>query len=346
VTSSFAYSTRAVRVVFGSGSFASLPDELERLGKGRAVILATPGRTGLVRALRTRLDAKVVGTFEQARVHVPAELVGEALKLVRLVSADLMVTLGGGSAIGLAKAVARETGITILAVPTTYSGSEMTAIWGVSEEETKKTGRDERVAPAVVLYDPVLTLTLSPRMSALSGLNAMAHAVEALYAPDASPFSTLLASEAIRLLGRALPSIHDHPDDIDARSEALLGAHFAGKALDLTSMGLHHKLAHALGGLGLPHALTHAVLLPHVVAFNASAASDTMGLVARILDAPEASSGVRSLALRLGIADRLRDAGLKREDVPRVAERVGRGDFPNPRQVSVANVKDVLEAAF
>ena len=273
----FIYELRATRVVFAPDAFAELPAELHRLSAERAFVVSTPGRLASLPPLQPLLDPRLAATFDGAVEHVPVDVVERALEQCARANADVCVAIGGGSSIGLGKAIARETGLPLLAVPTTYSGSEMTSIWGMTDAGGKKTGRDPRVAPRVVVYDPALTLALPPLVSAASGMNAMAHAVEALYAANASPVALSLAEEAARLLASSLPLIASTPHDGDARANALAGAHLAGRALDLAAMGLHHRLCHILGGsFGLPHARTHAALLPYVVAFNAPAAPTAM----------------------------------------------------------------------
>jgi len=288
----FAYATHNVRVVFGAGSLRKLPDELTKIGVERVLLLATPGRARQIDALSAMLGERLAGAFSRAEMHVPAAVVRAALGELARLKPDACVALGGGSAIGLGKAIIRETGLPLVAIPTTYSGSEMTAIWGTTEGKLKRTERDPRVAAQLVLYDAELTLDLPPATSAASGMNAIAHCVEALYAGDASPASSLFAEDGIRRLARSLPIVVREPRDITARSDALAGAHLAGRALDMTSMGLHHKLCHVLGGsFGLPHAETHAAILPYVVAFNAPSAPAAMARIAEALGAPDAAAG-------------------------------------------------------
>jgi len=231
-------------------------------------------------------------------------------------------------------------------VPTTYAGSEMTSIWGVTSGDRKTTGRDPAVAPRLVIYDPVLTLSLPPHTSAASGMNAMAHAVEAMYAPEASPIAAAAAEDAIRTLSRALPSVVITPRDLDTRTLALRGAHAAAMALELAPMGLHHKLCHVLGGFGLPHAETHAALLPHVVAFNAPAAPEAMARVAGALGTTDAASGLRALNDTLGLTMSLGALGLKAADVERAAGAIGAASFPNPRAATSDAVRRVLLEAL
>jgi maleylacetate reductase len=343
----FAYQTRAVRVVFGVGALALLGEELDRSGARRALLIGTPGRADMIHSLRENLGSRIVAACTRAAVHVPVRLVAEVLEIALANRADCVVTLGGGSAIGLGKALARQAAVTIVAIPTTYSGSEMTSVYGVTEGERKTTGRDERVAPAVVIYDPELTRDLPVPDSAASGVNAVAHCVEALYARDANPPASLFAEEGLRLLAGALPRIVEHARDLPGRSEALLGAHFAGRALDATTMGLHHRLCHVLGGLfGLPHALTHAILLPHVIAFIEPSVERPAKLVASVLGAADATSGLTALNHAIGISATLRDLGLQQKDLERAAEVVAESKPPSPRPATAADVRRILESAL
>jgi maleylacetate reductase len=346
-----------VRVVFGAGALARLGTELDSLGlaraplgadggalneSGRALLVTTPRRDATIENVVAELGGRLAGVCDIAAMHVPAGRVQQALAQVDRLRPDTLLAVGGGSAIGLAKAIARERGLPIVAVPTTYAGSEMTSIWGITHGETKTTGRDPAVAPRLVIYDPVVTLMLPPGTSAASGMNAMAHAVEAVYAPNASPIASAAAEEAIRTLAQALPSVVAAPRDLEARTLALRGAHAAAMALELAPMGLHHKLCHVLGGLGLPHAATHAALLPHVVAFNAPAAPDAMARIAAALGAKDAAAGVRALNAALGLTMSLGALGLSEADVPRVADAVGAATFPNPRAPTSDAIRRLL----
>ncbi|HUR20296.1 MAG TPA: maleylacetate reductase [Vicinamibacterales bacterium] len=335
------------RVVFGAGSTARLGEELDALGMTRVLLMTTPGRSQALAAIRQALGHRVVGMCDRAALHVPFDRVREAVAEVDRLSPDALVAVGGGSAIGLAKAVALERQLAIVAVPTTYSGSEMTGIWGITDGEQKRTGRDAAAAPRVVVYDPELTLTLPRDVSAASGMNAMAHAVEALYAADAGPIATSAGDKAIRLLAQALPRVVARPNDLDARTLALQGAHAAGVALSLASMGLHHKICHVLGGtFGLPHALTHAAVLPHVVAFNAPDAPLAMERIANALGAAEAASALAALNQTLGLHSTLADLGLRPSDVNRSAALIVSSSYPNPRPVNETNVRALLLGAL
>jgi maleylacetate reductase len=235
----------------------------------------------------------------------------------------------------------------VIALPTTYAGSEMTSVYGMTEAGQKRTGRDARVAPRLVIYDPDLTMSLPAGVGAASGMNAIAHAVEAMYAADVSPVATAAAVESIASFNSALPRIVANPADADARALALRGAHLAGIALELASMGLHHKICHVLGGtFGLPHAETHAVLLPHVVAFNAPAAPDAMARIAASLDAPDAAQGLRDLSASLHLPATLAGLGFKASDIDRAAELVTAATYPNPRPASADDVRSMLAAAL
>lgn len=343
---SFAYDRRAVRVRFGMGALAVLRAELEGQGWRRAFVVTTPGRSARFESALDRLGETLTGVFSRAEQHVPAATVAEANLALSAAGGDCCVALGGGSAIGLGKALACTCGVPLAAVPTTYSGSEMTSIWGLTEGGEKRTGRDSRAAARLVVYDPELTYDLPATISAESGLNAVAHAVEALYAPNLAPDTAATAEEAIRHLASALPRVVRDLEDHDARAEALMGAHLAGVALDQTAMGLHHRLCHVLGGMfAAPHARTHALLLPHVAAFNAPAASDAMRRVARALGAGDAVSGLRELVRMLGISGSLSELGIGPSEIARAADAAVVGDYPNPRPVTPSDVRGILEAA-
>jgi maleylacetate reductase len=342
----FSYETHDVRVVFGPDALGALPDVLQRLDARRVLVVTTPGRAAERLTVTQALGDACAGVFDRAVVHVPVAVVQAALEVSARCDADAVLAVGGGSAIGLAKAMSLERVRPVIAVPTTYSGSEMTAIWGVTDAGAKRTGRDRRAAPRAVLYEPALTVSLSPEVSAASGMNAIAHCVEALYAVDGNPVASLLAEAGLRTLARSLPDIVRHPTDLAARGDALLGSHLAGRALDMTSMGLHHRLCHVLGGsFGLPHALTHAIVLPYVVAYNAPAATAALRVVADALGSPDAWTGLAALNRALGVRRTLADLGLRESDLDRAAE-LTQGDYPNPSAVTRAGVRSLLAAAY
>ncbi len=344
VLRNFVYQPSAVRVVFGAGSLAQLPAEVERLGAKRVLMLSTPGRAEMVRAAAQRLP--VAGVFDEAAMHTPLELAEKARARAAELGADCCVAVGGGSTIGFGKAIALTSGLPVIAVPTTYSGSEMTTIWGVSQGGAKKTGRDSRVAPKTVIYDPQATLGLPGATSAASGMNAIAHCVEALYAHDGNPVVSLVAEEGIRALAAALPKVVSNGKDLEARSEALYGAWLAGMSIATTSVALHHKLCHVLGGLGLPHAETHSIVLPHAMRYNAQAAHEAMGRVARAIGAADAPAGLWDIQRALGIPMRLQDIGLKEADLERAARIAVEAPYPNPRKVEYAPVLELLRNAW
>lgn len=343
----FVYEALPMRVVFGLGALRRLTEEAARLGLRRALVLATPEQAHLAEAARSLLGDLVAGTFAHARQHVPAATVAAALRLADEVGADGCVAIGGGSTIGLGKALALRRGLPTVAVPTTYAGSEMTPIWGLTEGARKRTGRDPAVLPRTVLYDPELTLTLPVEVSAASGLNAMAHAVEALYAPEGSPVIAAWAEHAVRDLAQALPAIAADPADPLVRVEALRGAWLCGACLGVTTMGLHHKLCHVLGGrLDLPHAQTHAVLLPHVAAYNLDAVPTARRALGRALGVGSPALGLAELAARLGVPTSLAQLGVRERDLPGVLDEVLARPYANPRPVSRESLERLLRAAL
>jgi len=340
----FTYVSLPTRVVFGAGSIRSLAAEVERLGAKRVLLISTPGRAQMVRSLAQGLA--VAGVFDRAVMHTPVAVVEAAREEARKVNADCCVTVGGGSTIGFGKAIALSSSLPVVAVPTTYSGSEMTTIWGVSEGGAKKTGRDPKVLPRAVIYDPELTLDLPVAVSAASGMNAIAHCAEALYAHDGNPIVSLMAEEGIRALASALPRIVSKPKDSGARSEALYGAWLAGMTISTTSVALHHKLCHVLGGFGLPHAETHSIVLPHALRYNQSAAPQAMARIEKALNAPDAAKGVYDLEKRLGVPLRLADIGMKEADLERAARIATEAPSPNPRKVEYEPVLALLRDAY
>lgn len=344
----FSYSLRSVHVVFGEGALDDLDRALDATPPAsRLMLVSTPGRAAELERVQAALEDRIVSQFSGAKLHVPVTVVAEAMRTVGATRPDCIVALGGGSAIGVGKALVRETGLPLVAVPTTYSGSEMTDIWGVSEGGRKVTGRDARVAPRLVAYDPELTHSLPLRVTGPSGMNAIAHGVEALYSETGSPLASLLAADGIRRLAASLPAIVADPPSPAARREALLGAHLCGRALDLASMGLHHKLCHALGGiLDLPHALTHAVVLPHVAAYNAAAAPLAMKVVATGLGVPDAPQGLWDLNRALGIMETLTDLGMTAGDVEAVVGEVMARSYANPAPVTEQGVREILRHAM
>ncbi|MEU4674725.1 maleylacetate reductase [Amycolatopsis sp. NPDC023774] len=343
----FTYEALPVRVVFGAGRVAELPTEADRLGLDRLVVLGTPGRAEDVQLVSTLLGHRVAGHFEDARTHVPASVVQAACEKVGRLGADGCVAIGGGSVIGLGKVVARQTGLPVIAVPTTYSGSEMTPIWGITEDGRKRTGRDLRVLPRSVVYDPELTVRLPPRVTGLSGLNAIAHAMEALYAPDASPVTSLMAEEGIRALAAALPVLADEPSDLPARTLALRGSWLCGLCLGQTTMSLHHKLCHILGGtFDLPHAETHSILMPYVAAFNLPAAPAANEAMSRALGVAAPAVELAHLGARTGAAPSLGELGIAESDIDEVVRQVFSQPYANPRRLRPDEVHGLLLAAL
>jgi alcohol dehydrogenase class IV len=343
----FVYDQLPVRVVFGAGAFERLADETDRLGLSRLLVLSTPGQTKLGQDAMRRLGSRALALHAEAKMHVPVETAQAARAKARALGADGAVAIGGGSTIGLGKAIALETGLPIVAIPTTYAGSEMTPIYGLTEGGLKKTGRDPKVLPRTVIYDPLLTLGLPPKISGPSGMNAIAHCVEALYAENANPVTSLMAEEGIRALARSLPRIAADPGDREARGDALYGAWLAGISLGAVGMALHHKLCHTLGGsFSLPHAETHTIVLPHATAYNADAAPDAMSRIARALGAPDAARGLYDLAARIGAPRALKDIGLTEQDLDRAAQIATQSPYFNPRPVTRDGIRRLLEDAY
>ena len=348
MTGEFVYEANPMRVRFGAGSLSALADELDHLGLRRVLVLCSPSQQNTAERVAALLGDRCVGTRSDAVMHVPADLAARASAEAVSLGADGCVTVGGGSAIGLGKAIALEHHLPVVAVPTTYAGSEMTPVWGMTRDGHKETGRDTAVLPRSVIYDPDLTMGLPVGLSVTSGINAVAHAVEALYAPDISPIIALMAEDGVRALASALPAIVQDPSDPQGRSDALRGAWLCGATLGATTMSLHHKLCHALGGtLNLPHAPTHTVVLPHVLAFNQSHTPEAVAALSRAL--PGTADPARrlwDLCRALDAPRSLAELGMQESEIDRIAEEATNRSYGNPRPVTREAVTAILRAAW
>lgn len=343
----FVYVAQPSRVVFGAGALSQLGAEIERLGASRALVLSTPEQADSARRVAALLGGRAAGLFAKAVMHVPIETAREARDEARRLGADCAVAIGGGSTTGLGKAIALESGLPILAIPTTYAGSEMTPIYGLTEGGVKKTGRDPRVLPRTVIYDPELTLTLPLGLTVTSALNAIAHAAEGLYAHDGNPITGLMAEEGIRACAAALPRLAADARDLDARGDALYGAWLCGSVLGAVAMGLHHKLCHTLGGsFGLPHAEVHTVILPHALAYNAAQAPAAMHAIARALGTDDAAAGLVALAARHGAPTSLKAIGMPADGLDHAADLAAQTPYPNPRPLDRDALRALLQRAF
>lgn len=344
----FTYEALPMRVRFEAGSVADVAAELEALGLHKALVLCTPEQRGLAEMVLGHLGDRGVGIFDDARMHVPVGTVARAVEEAARLNADCCVAIGGGSTVGLGKGIALERNLPIVAIPTTYAGSEMTPVWGLTADKAKKTGKDRRVLPRSVVYDPELTTSLPIAVSAASGLNAIAHAVEALYAPDSSPIIALMAEEGVRSFVHSLPAVVADAADLRARSQALYGAWLCGACLGATTMSLHHKLCHVLGGsLDLPHAQTHAVVLPYVLAYNENHAPTARAALQRALDTDHSPAlALWDLAQQFNIPHSLRDLDVRESDLDNVIAAAVKSPYANPAEVTEDGLRHLLTGAL
>lgn len=343
----FIFPGLSTRVVFGHGTLAQVPDEIARLGRKRALVLSTSHQKAEAMALANQLGPQAVAVFAGAAMHTPVEVTQEAVAAFRAAEADCVVALGGGSTTGLAKAIAVRTGADQIIIPTTYAGSEMTDILGETVAGEKATRRDPAIRPEVVIYDVDLTLTLPVALTVTSALNAIAHAMEGFYAPDRHPVTEALSREAMVAFRAALPVLVQDPQNREARAEALYAAWGCSLTLGHVTMALHHKLAHVLGGsFGLPHAETHAVLLPHTTAFNAPAVGALLDPIAQTFGGGGAGAGLWHFAQSVGAPLRLSDLGLKEDDLDRAADIATRNPYANPRPMSRDDIRQLLQQAY
>ena len=343
----FARDEIAGRVVFGVGSRLRLPDEVDRTGATRIVVVAGHDHDDLADELSAMLGDRVVGRFSDVVQHVPIAAAERARSLTRDTHADAVLTIGGGSATGFGKAIALDVDVIQLAVPTTYAGSEMTAIWGLTDGDHKMTGKDVRVKPEVVIYDPELTLTLPPGIAGPSGMNALAHCVEALYGPGADPVTSVLALEGVRALAASLPSVCRDPHDLEARTDALYGAYLAGVVLATGGTALHHKTCHVLGGMfKLDHGAMNAVVLGHALRYNAVAIPEIMARLETTLDVADAAAAMFDLAVAIGAPTDLASLGMPEDGLDEAARRVVVDAAANVRPPEQAGIRAMLDDAF
>ncbi|MFG2126565.1 maleylacetate reductase [Streptomyces sp. NPDC048751] len=343
----FTHQTLPQRVVFAAGdSPAAVAAEVEALGGSKVMLIASDREKELADPIAKEIP--VVLRHEEVVMHVPVEVAARALRATADAGADILVSVGGGSTTGLAKAVALTTGLPIVAVPTTYAGSEATNVWGLTEGETKTTGVDDRVLPASVVYDAALLTTLPGEMTVASGLNAMAHCVDSMWGPRADPIDRALAQEGIRALATGLPAVANDSTSVEGIEQTLYGAYLAAVAFASAGSGMHHKICHVLGGMfNLPHAQTHAVVLPYVLDFNAPHAPEAEARVAQAFGSRTASDGLAALREVLDAPRALRDYGMPQDGIAKALGPVMKAiPANNPTPVTYANLTLLLEAAW
>lgn len=343
----FEHVTLGQRVLFGTGKAAeNLTAEVERLGARKVMMIASefeaPGAASVAAGINVALN------YDDVAPHVPIEKAQKARAAAAEHKIDLLVCVGGGSTTGLAKAIAMTTQLPIIAVPTTYAGSEATNVWGITEESRKTTGVDDDVLPTTVIYDAELTLSLPVELSVASGLNALAHCVDSMWAPRADPINQALAAEGIRALAAGLLLVKADPHDTTGREQALYGAYLAAVAFASAGSGMHHKICHALGGaFNMPHAQTHATVLPYVLAFNAPFAPEAEKRIAAAFGTGDAVTGLNTLRRALNAPVALKDHGLAEVNIPQSVQLI----LPilpasNPRPVTAENLEALLTAAW
>jgi alcohol dehydrogenase class IV len=343
----FVHNANPGRVIFGAGTLSRLPAEVERLGLTRVLVLATPVQESSAQEIARQIGARSAGVFADARMHTPVDVTERAMAVVSERRIDGLVAVGGGSTTGLAKAIALRTDLPQIVAPTTYAGSEMTPILGETQAGRKVTQSSPKILPEVVIYDVDLTFTLPVSQSVTSGMNAIAHAVEALYTREANPLISLLAARGIESLARGLPRISADPRNREGRAEALYGAWLCGICLGTVGMALHHKLCHTLGGMfDLPHAETHTAVLPHAVAYNRSAAPAAMQAVSRALGVEDPAIGLYDLAASLGATMALRDLGMPQAGIAQATEASLANPYWNPRPLEKEGIQALLSAAY
>ncbi|HTV36302.1 MAG TPA: maleylacetate reductase [Xanthobacteraceae bacterium] len=341
----FTYRSDPVRVVFGAGSVSALAAEADFHKISRLIVLCSPSRAELVRRVTAPVADRCAGLCDASAPNMPREAFERVIGELKRTNADGFVVFGGGSPIGLAKAAAVATKLPYIAIVTTYSGSEMAPRWRIGIAANQRSGDDVAALPATAIYDPELTLDLPVRMSAASGMNAMAHAVESLYGPDTNPVVQTMAEEAVRLLGASLPRLVDNPRDLAARTDVQYGAWVA--AAFRAEVGLEHAIAQRVRQwFDLDHAHTHAIATPYAIGFNAAAAPDAVMRIRRALGVSDAARGLYDLNVRLGLPTGLKGLGMREEDIAKAVEVVGAVKVEHPRPVTKTDLAEVIRQAY
>jgi len=363
----FNYVSYAQEVFFSPGALARLREAVERLGWQRLMLCASHSMRagGWVSKIESGLGGKLVAIFDHVQPHVQDVQVREVLALAQERKADAIVGMGGGSPIGMAKAVGFQSHLPIIVIPSTYAGSEMTPVFGITHTDEnpprKVTVNDPKIAPRLVIYDPEITLGLPPALTASTGINALAHCIEALYSRTGNPLSTAAAVDGVRHIHNALFDCYKDGNNVDLRSEMLLGSHLAGLSLASVSMGLHHGLCHVLGGTAnIPHGIANAIILPHAIRFNADVTATQLLPAAEAMNVLENGTGAKAriealgqqifeLIDRMDLPQRLRDVGVNRFDLPRLAEIAfqNRTVQNNPKPITdVTQLERLLQEAW
>lgn len=335
------------RVLFGPAIRREIAAETRRLGASRALVLSTSHQSDAALEIAELLGPLCVGVFCKAEMHTPVHVTEAAMAHVAETQADCVIAIGGGSTTGLGKAIAYRSGLPQIVIPTTYAGSEATSILGQTEDGVKTTLSHPSVLPEVILYDPELVTTLPVATTVTSALNAMAHAAEALYAPDRAPETTAMAIDGLKAFVDGLPKVIANPTDLAAREATQRGAWACGTVLGQVGMALHHKLCHTLGGsFDLPHAETHAIVLPHAIAYNAQTAGDLLVPICDLLGGDNAGLALHDFAKKMNAPLALRDLGLRESDLDRAADIATTKPYPNPHPVTRADIRALLQAAW
>lgn len=343
----FIHDSLSSHIVFGTGTLSQLPSEAAKLGMKRVLILTTPHQAEQGKTLQNLLGNVAAGLFCEARMHTPTDVTEKACALVQELACDGVVAIGGGSTTGLAKAIALRTNLPQIVIPTTYAGSEVTPIIGETQAGEKITQRSEKVIPETVIYDVELTQNMPISLTVTSGFNAIAHAAEALYSPNISPITALLAEEGVRAMVKALTLLTEDPHSLEARQHALYSAWLCGVCLGTTDMALHHKLCHTLGGsFDLPHAETHTVMLPHVLAYNLKASDFARERLTRAVGSDDPALALHKLAKKLAAPTSLSELGMPETGIAKAAKMAVSRPYPNPRSFDEHAILTLIQAAW
>lgn len=363
----FRYISYAQEVIFARGALTQVGESVGRLGWRRILVCVNRSmqRAGHVDAIKSVLEESLVAVYPDVQPHVQDVQVNQALALAKQNNVNVVIGMGGGSPIGMAKALGHKLGLPIIGIPSTYAGSEMTPFYGITRTDEnpprKVTVRDVKVIPQLVIYDPQLTLDLPSEMTASTGINALAHCIEALYSKTLNSISTAAAIDGVRHICNSLLICYQDGKNIDARAEMLLGAHLAGLSLASVSMGLHHGLCHVLGGsANVPHGVANAIILPHAIRFNAETTAQQLIPAAEAMKASETgispkqvveamAEKIYELIQNMNLPQRLRDVAVDESDLPHLARLAFENGTVqnNPKPIiDVAQLEDLFRDAW
>ena len=345
----FIHNSLPARVIFGIGTIASLGEEIVRLGAQKALFCCTPGREKETENLITPLNNISAGLCPIAEQYVPLPMVEEGRRIAKQRKADCVVSYGGGTSVGLAKAIALELEVPVVCAVTTFSGSETTNLQAILTDGLRVGYKSDWMLPRTIIYDPETAMGVPLSIMIPSGVNAIAHGVEACYAQGATPVNSLIASEGIGAMASALKRLASGQDNTESRGDGLYGAWLCGTSLGSAGVALHHKFAHVIGStFDLEHSMAHTVALPYSVAYTTPGAPEAMRMIATALGATHksAASALFELNQTIGAPTSLKEIGMPEDGIEKAAKMIADAPYPNPVPIEFDPILSMIEDAW